>query len=325
MYRSAKKNKPRANNLIRLHPKTGGVNINFGGQEFHGVSTDVFFGLDLNDFSQTYQNSRKFNISISVNPGSWSTESLLSYLTSGELESTLKCDFHGDIETKLHASRKLKNLLKLEELDHVLIVDGMPYIYDSIGVACNRGYKSVSHREGNAFENSSSHFEIKFRRQSGEEGPDEYLCLNIHLMPENNQAYGQSQAIARLKQAIHLFYAELGLSIMPSSYVSSTSLKTALRVTVDNYEELGFSCKHKKSQGVIENNMIASQYTHRKASSIGLSVWDYVEPSMKAKSQVSTGKNTKTSVTGNDVAPPEDDMKSDVTPVVNAWSKKLSL
>lgn len=321
MFSLAKKSKPRERNLIRLHPKTGGVNINFGGQEFHGVSTDVFFGLDLNDFSQTYQNSRKFNISISVNPVSWSTENLLSYLTFGELERTPKCDFHGDIETKLHASKKLKNLLKLDQLEHVLIVDGVPYVYDSIGVACNRGYKSVSHRQGNAFEKSSSHFEIKFRRQSGEEGPDEYLCLNIHLMPENNRAYGQSQAIVRLKQAIHLFYAELGVLIAPSSYVSSTSLKTALRVTLDNYEELGFSCKHRQSQDVLENNAIATQHTHRKASSSGLSIWDYVEPSLTAKSRTSLGEPVYASVTSNDAAPSEDDAK----PVANAWSKKLVL
>ncbi|MDF1683447.1 MAG: hypothetical protein P1U36_02195 [Legionellaceae bacterium] len=316
--------------MIRLHPKTGGVNINFGDQYFHGVSADVFFGLDLNDFSQTYQNSRKFNLSISVNPSCWSTEDLLSYLTLGELERTSKCDFHGDIETKLHASKQLKKLLKLEQLGHVFVVDGMHYIYDSIGVACNRRYQSVSHRQGNAFEKSSSHFEIKFRRQPseheiGEQEADEYLCLNIHFMPENTRAYGKGHTLERLKQAIHLFYAELDLPTTPVSYTSSTSLKIALRVTLDNYEELGFSCKHKKSQNVIERHALATHYTHSKSNQRGLSLWDYVATSEETKLHSSLSESVSSSVASSNTAPPEDDVKSDIKPVVNAWSKKLTL
>jgi hypothetical protein len=319
MFSSSQIKKSSVSNLVRLHPKNGGVNIEFGGQSFHGVSTDVFLGLDLNDLSETYQNSRKLNLSISVNPSCWSTEDLLSYLTFGELERTQKCKFHGDIDTGLRASEKLKGLLKLKQLGNALEVDGVAYAYHSIGVACNSRYQSVSHRQGNAFEKSSSHFEIKFRRQSGEDGPDEYLCLNIHLMPENTKAFGKQHALERLKQAIHLFYVELGLNLAPASYIPVTKLITALYVTRSNYEELGFSCIHRQSQDVLENSVIASEHSHRKSSIGSLSVWDYIEKSMSAKSGTPLGEPAHTSVTDNEASPPTVEVK----PVANAWSKKL--
>lgn len=313
MLSSASQKKPRASNLIRLHPQSGGENIQFGGQYFHGVSSDVFLGLDLNDLSQTYQNSRKLNLSISVNPACWSTEDLLSYLTFGELERTQKCKFHGDIDTGLRASEKLKGLLQLKQLNHAIEVDGIAYAYHSIGVACNARYQSVSHRQGNPFEKSSSHFEIKFRRQSGEEGSDEYLCLNIHLMPESTKSYGKEHALARLKQAIRLFYAELGLNIAPASYKPLTSLRAALHVTRDNYEELNFSCKHRQSQDVLENSILASQHTYSKSSSNGLSLWDYI-----SSNNPSLIQPAQSSEKVKNPSPPEVDAK----PVVNAWSKK---
>jgi len=300
-------------NLIRLHPKTGGVNIDFGGQCFHGVSTDLFFGLDLNDLSQTYQNTRKFNISISVNPNHWDVEQLLSYLTLGELECTQKCRFHGDIDTKLRASSKLMDLLKLKEFD----VDGAHYIYDSVGAACNPSYASVSHRKGNAFEKSSSHFEIKFRRQSGEEGPDEYLCLNIHLMPEKVRPYGKPHALERLKKAINLFYAELGLSGTASHpYIFRTNLKLALKVTLDDHEAQGFSCKHEQSLEALQNRNEAAIYTQAAYQKKGLSLWDVIEQAEKKKSDAS--------VNAAIITTDESTQAAEVKPALNAWSKKLA-
>ena len=305
MLRSSKNDDSHKGNLIRLHPKTGGVNIDFGGQRFHGVSTDLFFGLDSNDLSQTYQNTRKFNISIAVNPNHWGVDQLLSYLTFGDLERTHKCALHGDIDTGLRASKKLMNLLKLNQFN----VDGVHYVYDSIGVACNPLYASVSHRRGNAFETSSSHFEIKFRRQSGEEGPGEYLCLNIHLMPENSRPYGKSHALERLKQAIHLFHAELGLSNTPSHpYTFCTSLKLALNVTLDDYEAKGFSCKHEESLDALEDHDVAVQYRRDSSTNKGLSLWDYVKKDDKQKLDAAT---VTTNVS----------LSEEVKPVVNAWAK----
>jgi hypothetical protein len=313
MFNVGKNYDAQESNLIRLHPKAGGVDIDFGSQHFRGVSADLFFGLDLNDFSRTYQNTRKLNISISINPSHWDVEQFLSYLTAGNLERTQKCTFHGDRDTGLRASNKLMSLLKFDHFD----VDGVHYAYDSIGAACNRSYASVSHRKGNVFEKSSSHFEIKFRRQSGEEGPDEYLCLNIHLMPEKILPFGKPQALERLKQAIRLFYAELGLSSTASNpYTFRTNLKLALTVTLGDYEENGFSCKHEQSLDALENNGVAVKYTHFASENRGLSLWSYVQKAEKEKLHIALDAVSVTT----DVPSPAEDVKS----APNAWSKKLA-
>jgi hypothetical protein len=327
VFSSSQKNKPSNSNLVRLHPKSGGVDINFNNQRFHGVSSDVFLGLDLNDYSRTYQNTRKLNLSISVDPCSWKTEDLLSYLTHGELQCTSKCTLHGDKATGLLASPELLKLLKLAQFPDGFQVDGLHYVYDSIGVACNPGYESVSHRQGNAFKTSSSHFEIKFLCQTDERGSGEYLCLNIHLMPDNTGSYGKIHALERLKQAINLFYAELGLKIAPASYKASTSLRTALNVTLDNYENMGFACIHGKSQEAIENNTVALKYTKDSSGSQGLSLFDYISTTKMQKQH----KNMKKIVGVSDdatadvaVLPANDKQSEQSEQDSNAWSKKLT-
>jgi len=318
MFGVGKNNNSRESNLIRLHPKTGGVHINFGGQYFQGVSTDLFLGLDLKDLRRTYQNTRKFNLSISVNPSCWTIEQFLSYLTSGDLERTQKCALHGDKDTGLYASNHLMKLLSFEQFN----VDGVHYAYDSIGVACNPSYASASQRTGNAFENSSSHFEIKFRRQSVQNGPDEYLCLNIHLMREQRRSFGQSETLERLKQAIQLFYAELGLSTRP--HTSCTNLRQALTVTLSNYEAKGFSCKHEQSLDALENNAVAVKYTPDASRTQGLSLWDCAKKSQKSqKNKKHASLNVKPSdaaMVTTSVLPPAAEEK----PAPNAWSTKLT-
>ena len=320
MPTNSQKKKSIASNLIRLHPITGGVDINFGTQYFQGVSPDVFLGLDLNDFSKTNQITRKLNLSISVDPRDWKTEDLLSYLTKGQLQRTSKCELHGDKNTGLIASPRLRTLLMLEQLSNTITVVGLRYVYDSIGVACNPGYKSVSHRQGNAFETSSSHFEIKFLRQTDEPGPAEYLCLNIHLMPDNTGSYKKEHAIERLKQAIHLYYAELGLKTAPASYQSSTRLRAALKVNLANYEKMDFACIHGKSQEAIGNNAVALHYTKDSSIHEGYSLFDFVSTTKKQNrhkkkiARVPYDDATDTAVL------PENDKQPEQA--VNAWSKK---
>lgn len=273
-------------NLARVHPTTGGVNIDFGGQCFHGVSSDLFLGFDINDPSQTYQNTRKLNLSISINPGEYSTAAFLSFLTQnglnntenvpGCLTRTKKCKYHGDAETGLRASVKLLKMLSYQSFD----VDGLHYEFDSIGVACNESYGSVGHRKGNAFKNSSSHFEIKFKKLPADSPPYEYLCLNIHLKPKATQGFGKSAALQRLEQAIGLFYAELGLQ---PSYKCSTALKQSLTMTEANYKQNGFGCKHKHSQEVLEDNILAKSYRHGGKENEVFSLLDYLKAPKQKK------------------------------------------
>ena len=56
-----KRNYKTDDNLVRLHPKDGGVEIKYGNQKFSGVSSDVFVGLDKFDMSKPYLITRKFN------------------------------------------------------------------------------------------------------------------------------------------------------------------------------------------------------------------------------------------------------------------------
>ena len=260
-------------NLIRLHPKQGGLTIDYVNQRFCGVSTDVFFGLDLNDFSQPYQITRKFNMSIAINPNHWSTEAFLAHLTNGKLEKNKKCALHGDINSGLSAHENLLSLLHRQTFH----VDGVLFTYDSIGVACNSAYGPVAHRTGNDFENSTSHFEIKFRRESERALPQEYLCLNIHLMTETGKSFGKTQAIERLKQGISLFYAELGLR---AGYNPDTDLQSALTVTLDNYVARGFSCKHKASLAVLLEYHEVKRYTKVKPHQVDASLKEKPKPTV---------------------------------------------
>ena len=74
---------------------------------FQGISPDIFIGLDRYDPSSAYQITRKFNISLQINPALWSGDDFFKYFTQGKedgsdpfesnaLESTKKCDIHED-------------------------------------------------------------------------------------------------------------------------------------------------------------------------------------------------------------------------------------
>lgn len=290
------KNAFNGSNLIRLHSEKGGLSIDYGQQRFQGVSTDLFFGLDLNDFSRPYQITRKFNLNISINPNHWSTKACLDFLTNGRLEKTQKCTLHGDIDSGLCAHENLLNLLSPDAFN----VDGVYYEYDSIGVACNHAYAPVGHRIENEFENRASHFEIKFRRVSDDALPQEHLCLNIHLTQETSQPFGKVDVMARLKQGIALFYAELGLC---AAYTRCTDLKSALTVNLDNYVARGFSCRHKASLAVLSQHNDAKMYTRAQPVSASLEKSPKLKPTFFSAAPddfppLSAGKPKKTDAAG---------------------------
>lgn len=319
MFSVGKKKDSSKRNLIRLHPISGGTTIHFGNQLFQGVSPDLFVSLDLNDFSQPYEITRKFNISIAINPRLWNVDEFLAHLTSGDLEETDKCKLHGDIDSGLSVSNQLMSLLTHDEF----YVGGMKYVYHSIGVACNPNYASVSSRQGNDFENRSSHFEIKFQRQSNEASPIDYLCLNIHLMPEKNKPYEKKHALERLKQAINLFYAELGLS---ARYTPRTNLQLALTVTLDDYESQGFSCKHARSLEALEQFKLYSKNTVGALKKKRLTFFEAImERAIKQTppASLNTAPEPNAVIVTTDVLPTVAEVVPAARP--NAWSKRPTI
>ena len=158
-------------------------------------------------------------------------------------------------------------------------VKGARYVYDSIGVAANPNYGSVEHRKGNAFKNSTSHFEIKFiKHKTIGELPHELLCLNIHLKADENERFGQRAVCERLKQGIRLFYSELGV-LRTELQQPRTILQLALNTTLDDFERNGFSCEHPTSREVLEEkHRFAKSYTPTPPSSVGSTLWAATEP-----------------------------------------------
>ena len=139
-------------------------------------------------------------------------------------------------------------------------VDDACSVYDSIGVASNPDFAAACHREHNAFEGRTSHFEIKFRRESTDSVPAEFLYLNIHLSNDTKNTFGETEVCERLKQGIRLFYSELGVLNTTTAYSLQTNLRASLNVTLDNYEAHGFSCQHPTSLLVLNQYNEARQY-----------------------------------------------------------------
>ena len=283
-------------NLIRLHPSEAGKTIQFNGQLFQGVSPDIFIGLDHYDPSSAYQITRKFNLSLQINPALWSSKDFFKYFTQGKgdgsdpfqskaLELTEKCAIHGDTDSNLHAHNHLTKLL-LSPLDMLsdqedwgFTAGGVDYKYHSIGVAANKGYGPVGTRK-------TSHFEIKFQRQSLGPSHQEFLCLNIHLSPTQKD-YGKEGAIERLTQGIKLFYSELGL--LGNKYVPQSNLLTGLSVTLENYASKGFSCQNSNSLKVLESHHEAARHT--KSGKNSMNIWDLIDnPSKQAGKEVKLDK-----------------------------------
>lgn len=255
-------------NLVRIHPNEAGKTVDFGGQRFVGVSPDIFIGLDSFDSSNAYIITRKFNISIKINPKLWSSGDFFRFLTEGQsvgsdpfktkaLEKVEKCSIHGDDETNLRAHANLKALLCQADLNQLsdktggFKVNDAIYAFHSIGVAANEDYAPVCQR-------NTSHFEIKFQRQ-GDLLPLEFLCLNIHLMAELDRKFDQEAVMNRLNQGIRLFYAELG--VLKKPFHPQTRLKDAMGITLDNFERQHFSCIHTESLNVLEAHHEAKAHT----------------------------------------------------------------
>lgn len=278
----------KSNNLIRLHPKEGGINIQYGNQLFQYVSPDLYIGLNLLDLINPYIITHKLNLSIAVNPKEWSTKSFFSYLTqapdgddpfdSKVLAKTKKCVIHGDKKTHLHAHENLMRILDQADLIKLnapvlgFDIQGARYVYHSVGVACNPNYAAVSQRQDNPVENKASHFEIKFKKESNDIAVDEFLCLNIHLMAESRSGFGRDKVLSRLEQAIRLFYSELSLLHSKSPYHPQTNLKSILNATVDNYKDYGLSCQHPRSLEVLNQRDEVIEYsaTSRKSTTLSL-------------------------------------------------------
>lgn len=273
-------------NLIRLHPKDGGISCTFNGQIFEGLSPDVFAALNLRDYSELYMVTRKFNISVAVNPALWPAEAFFCYLTCGvdgqdpfackALKKTDKCSIHGDQETGLCAHSNLLRLLGVGAHSTGFKVNASTYVFDSIGVATELGYKGVNHRVDNDFDNSTSHFEIKFKRID-RTLPLEYLCLNFHLRPDLEKPFGSKATLERLNVAFQLFFRELG--VLPELGKPVTCLRKALEVTPDNFKDKGFSCRHKRSLEVLDNY---EEARGRKPSSSGLVLSAFLPSSLAA-------------------------------------------
>lgn len=255
-------------NLIRLHPKGGGLTIDYLRQHFAGLSPDLFMGLDPANYTELYALTGKLNVSIAINPYLWPAEDFFRFFTqssSGEepfrskaLQATEKCAIHGDLDTGLVAHENLRKLLGFPKFSK-FEMNGEKYEYHSIGVAAQPGYGVVDHRKDNPIGGSGSHFEIKFKR-SGSTLPLKYLCLNFHIRSERDDRFGKAQAIERMCAAIRLFFNELG--ILPGAR-PITKLITALRVNLDNFEALGFECRHPKSLEVL------ARYREKKICRLG--------------------------------------------------------
>jgi hypothetical protein len=257
--------------LVRLHTKTGGVKIEFAGEHFASVSPDIFVNLDRHDPGIIYRITRKFNLTIGINPDKWSAEDFFRYFTRGKdhdgkladpfttgaLRSEAKCAIHGDKESRLYPSPALINFLGEGNLDKVLTLDKVTYTFDSVGVAANRHFAAVDHREDNPFASTGSHFELKFRRISAaaaDQPTEEYLCLNIHLT--QNQLGNKAGVTKRFKKAIRLFSAELGIR-KPDRYVPATRLAKSLSVHLENYDTQGFSYRHPLSEAALARYLSA--------------------------------------------------------------------
>lgn len=268
-------------NLIRLHPREGEVIVDFEEQRFAGLSPDVFIALNYLDHTTIHERTVKLNVNIDIDPSKWSTEDFFRFFTqdiSGSdpfktkaLQKTLKCQIHGDIETNLIAHPNLLKLLNpgLFKTTPTFKLNGIVYTYHSIGVAANPDYGAAGQRMGNDYENSGSHFEIKFKAKDSAH----YLCLNVHLHKRESSFLTKVAACRRLSVAIRLFYRELGLF---KDSKAETSLQTALTINLDNFERFGYSCRHTDSRRVLEKYREAIAHKPRTSA---FSLGDYLPPS----------------------------------------------
>ncbi len=328
MYTIKNSNNDTEDNLVRLHPKNGGKDIDFLNHRFVGVSPDIFIGLDHNDMSKAYRITRKFNISISVNPDEWSAKNFFQAFAAGglndecpfiteALKPTAKCKIHGDKATGISPSSYLLKILnqndfiKPQNIENSFMVDDEIYVLDSIGVAANHKYNAVSQRAENAYGNNTSHFEIKFKKQSSG-NVRELLCLNIHLCATTKNRNGRPQIFDRLTAGVRLFYAELGC--LNISYKAVTDLRSILNATLDNYQDKNLSCRHQKSIDVL--NKYQEAKINNSASEIRMTtLTDYIVKKNKKTSKAKKPANIDTPTTSD---AKEDTVKKKV--VYSSWA-----
>lgn len=208
-------------NMVRLHPKTGGVRLTFNNQNFKGVSFDVFSQLDSYDAASIYRVSRKANMTIKINPKELKPDAFFKKLVGVSKEGRLqgrdqKSSYNGDT---VEPTKYLQDLLPNFQLDDT------NYVFDSVGIAAGKGYASYNHRR-------SSHMEIKFLRQ-GANLPmgGEHLVLNLHLSACDTS---RGDPFQRLENCIGLFYH---LACTDKSKESGALMTTLQKITLDNFKD----------------------------------------------------------------------------------------
>jgi hypothetical protein len=168
-----------------------------------------------------YRVSRKVNMNIQIDPGLVDCEEFFRFFTKGKLKSTHSWYYHGDMETGLVGK---PHRVAIDDFR----ISSKEYTYDSVGVAAGKRFSSQNHR-------FTSHLEIKYRNTSNAEFEGgEYVVLNIHLTPMPGSNFDIKQCKARLEDCRLLFK-----DIVHG--VSSINLTNALEVTLDNFEERGYS------------------------------------------------------------------------------------
>lgn len=292
--------------LIRIHPNEGGKAIAFKGQDYRGVSPDVFVAPDKWDNTVAYWITRKLNLTIQINPNLFSTESFFKQVTVGSfgedafknaLKRKEESNIHGDDRTGLRAHpmllKHLKEGLHLTAKDDFIKFNsgGVHYVFHSVGVAANQNYAAAGHRVLNDFKNRTSHFEIKFYRQD-KLPPYEFLCLNIHLQATNKN-FGPKEAMDRLHNAIDLFYRELGVLAGDNSK-PITRLQQALSVDHMNYEEKGFNVANATSLVVALKVREAKAHIKQAGDPRGFNLSFYLPSKLTSKDVVPTSRSTTT-------------------------------
>lgn len=227
--------------LIRIHPKAGGADRNFGGHRWRGVVWDKYVFLNKADRAAFYEEVLKFNVNISMNTteGTACRDFFYQVTTAVEiddtgkkiainpfgtaLKKTRKCEIHGDKETGLYPSAWLID--KLSRSDLKSAKKGPPcfslgddvYVFYSVGVAANWDLRPVDRDDpGTKFASRTSHLEIKFTKKlaPGTKEHPQLVCLNVHLQSaykheKSPKDFTVKAALGRLATAIEFFYVEL--------------------------------------------------------------------------------------------------------------------
>jgi hypothetical protein len=213
--------------MIRVHPSCGGLRIQNEDDFFQGVSTDVFFQLDLFDPSQTYHVTRKINMTIQIDPSLVPCDAFFeSFIESGNLHEKGKSIYCGNTGQGGLVARLGSIPL------HSFVIQGEPYAFDSIGIAAGEGFVGLNGRR-------CSHLEIKYvSRQT----PLESMVLNLHLSSKHGSGYNLQAVRKRFHACMNLFEVLLRrskqvLRVLPKHL----DVKVLRELTLANFSECGYS------------------------------------------------------------------------------------